>query len=57
MHDGIAQMFHMIEHARMLVGAKAIATLSTGYLNALEYAKTGSRALISPRLQTATRHA
>ena len=33
-------MFHMIEHARMLVGAKAIATLSTGYLNALEYAKT-----------------
>ena len=39
-HDGIAQMFHMIEHARMLVGAKAIATLSTGYLNALEYAKT-----------------
>jgi alkylation response protein AidB-like acyl-CoA dehydrogenase len=39
-HDGIAQMFQMIEHARMLVGAKAIATLSTGYLNALEYAKT-----------------
>jgi Acetyl-CoA dehydrogenase C-terminal like/Acyl-CoA dehydrogenase, C-terminal domain len=30
----------VIEHARMLVGAKAIATLSTGYLNALEYAKT-----------------
>jgi alkylation response protein AidB-like acyl-CoA dehydrogenase len=39
-HDGIAQMFHMIEHARMLVGAKAIATLSTGYLNALEYAQS-----------------
>jgi alkylation response protein AidB-like acyl-CoA dehydrogenase len=39
-HDGIAQMFRMIEHARMLVGTKAIATLSTGYLNALEYAKT-----------------
>ena len=39
-HDGIAQMFHVIEHARMLVGTKAIATLSTGYLNALEYAKT-----------------
>jgi alkylation response protein AidB-like acyl-CoA dehydrogenase len=39
-HNGIAQMFHMIEHARMLVGTKAIATLSTGYLNALEYAKT-----------------
>ena len=39
-HDGIAQMFHVIEGARMFVGAKAIATLSTGYLNALEYAKT-----------------
>jgi len=39
-HNGIVQMFHMIEHARMLVAAKAIATLSTGYLNALEYAKT-----------------
>jgi alkylation response protein AidB-like acyl-CoA dehydrogenase len=39
-HDGIAQMFRMIEHARMLVGTKAIATLSSGYLNALEYAKT-----------------
>lgn len=38
-HDGIAQMFRVIEHARMLVGTKAIATLSTGYLNALEYAK------------------
>ncbi len=39
-HDGIAQMFQVIEHARMLVGTKAIATLSTGYLNALDYAKT-----------------
>ena len=39
-HNGIAQMFRMIEHARMLVGTKAIATLSTGYLNALNYAKT-----------------
>ena len=39
-HDGIAQMFHIIEAARMMVGTKAIATLSTGYLNALEYAKT-----------------
>ena len=38
-HDGIAQMFHIIEGARMFVGTKAIATLSTGYLNALEYAK------------------
>lgn len=38
-HDGIAQMFHVIENARMLVGTKAIATLSSGYLNALAYAK------------------
>jgi alkylation response protein AidB-like acyl-CoA dehydrogenase len=38
-HDGIAQMFQVIEHARMMVGTKAIATLSTGYLNALQYAK------------------
>ena len=29
----------IIENARMMVGTKAIATLSTGYLNALEYAK------------------
>jgi len=39
-HDGIAQMFKVIEYARMLVGTKAIATLSTGYLNALDYART-----------------
>src|ERR1700690_2993204 len=39
-HNGIAQMFEVIESARMMVGTKAIATLSTGYLNALEYAKS-----------------
>ncbi|TFV54591.1 acyl-CoA dehydrogenase [Geodermatophilus sp. DF01-2] len=38
-HDGIAQMFEVIEHARMFVGAKAIATLSAGYQVALAYAK------------------
>ncbi|HJQ05153.1 MAG TPA: acyl-CoA dehydrogenase, partial [Nocardioides sp.] len=38
-HDGIAQMFDVIENARMMVGTKAISTLSTGYLNALEFAK------------------
>jgi alkylation response protein AidB-like acyl-CoA dehydrogenase len=38
-HNGIAQMFQVIEMARMMVGTKAIATLSTGYLNALDYAK------------------
>jgi hypothetical protein len=39
-YNGIAQMFKIIEYARMMVGTKAIATLSTGYLNALDYAKT-----------------
>ena len=38
-HDGIAQMFRIIEYARMLVGTKAIATLSAGYQAALAYAK------------------
>jgi len=38
-HDGINQMFRVIENARMMVGTKAIATLSTGYLNALDYAR------------------
>ena len=38
-HDGIAQMFRVIENARMTVGVKAAGTLSTGYLNALAYAK------------------
>ncbi len=38
-HGGIKQMFQVIESARMMVSTKAIATLSTGYLNALEYAK------------------
>jgi alkylation response protein AidB-like acyl-CoA dehydrogenase len=39
-HDGIRQMFHVIEQARMAVGIKSMATLSTAYLNSLEYAKT-----------------
>ncbi|OBG47674.1 butyryl-CoA dehydrogenase [Mycolicibacterium fortuitum] len=39
-HDGIAQMFKIIENARMMIGTKSIATLSTGYLTALDYAKT-----------------
>jgi alkylation response protein AidB-like acyl-CoA dehydrogenase len=38
-HEGIKQMFLIIEQARMMVGTKAISTLSTGYLNALSYAK------------------
>ena len=39
-HQGIAQMFKIIEFARMIVGTKAIATLSAGYQQALAYAKT-----------------
>jgi alkylation response protein AidB-like acyl-CoA dehydrogenase len=38
-HNGIAQMFHVIEYARMGVGTKSMATLSTAYLNALDYAR------------------
>jgi alkylation response protein AidB-like acyl-CoA dehydrogenase len=39
-HDGIRQMFNIIEYARMFVGTKAMSALSTGYLNALDYAKS-----------------
>jgi alkylation response protein AidB-like acyl-CoA dehydrogenase len=38
-HDGIAQMFNVIEHARMFVGLKSVSTLSTAYLNALAFTK------------------
>ncbi len=38
-HDGIRQMFLVIEGARMMIGTKSMGTLSTGYLNALEYAQ------------------
>ncbi|MDQ3762625.1 MAG: acyl-CoA dehydrogenase [Actinomycetota bacterium] len=62
-HNGIAQMFQVIEYARMMVGTKAIATLSSGYLHALEYAKqrvqgadlTQMRDKSAPRV-TITRH-
>jgi alkylation response protein AidB-like acyl-CoA dehydrogenase len=37
-HDGIRQMFQVIEHARMAVGVKSYSTLSTAYLGALRYA-------------------
>ncbi len=38
-HHGIRQMFKVIEDARMMIGVKSAGTLSTGYLNALAYAK------------------
>jgi alkylation response protein AidB-like acyl-CoA dehydrogenase len=47
-HNGIVQMFKIMEYARMAVGSKAIATLSTGYLNALAYAKAQEGGLTDP---------
>ena len=38
-HDGIAQMFQIIEYARMGVGTKSMAALSTAYRNALAYTR------------------
>jgi alkylation response protein AidB-like acyl-CoA dehydrogenase len=38
-HSGIAQMFGIVLYARLMVGIKSIATLSSGDLNALEFAK------------------
>jgi alkylation response protein AidB-like acyl-CoA dehydrogenase len=49
-HDGIAQMFEVIEYARMLVGTKAIGTLSTGYLTALDYAKNRVQGADLPKM-------
>jgi alkylation response protein AidB-like acyl-CoA dehydrogenase len=50
-HDGIRQMFHVIEQARMAVGVKSMSTLSTAYLNALDYAKDRTQ---GPDLPSAT---
>jgi alkylation response protein AidB-like acyl-CoA dehydrogenase len=38
-HDGMRQMFYIIEQARMAVGVKSMAALSTGYGHALAFAK------------------
>ncbi|MBI1945700.1 MAG: acyl-CoA dehydrogenase [Deltaproteobacteria bacterium] len=38
-HDGIRQMFKVIENARMTIGVKSMSTLSSAYLNSLEYAR------------------
>ncbi len=38
-HDGIRQMFMIIEQARMCIGVKSMSHVSTAYFNALEYAK------------------
>ncbi len=49
-HDGIAQMFQVIEYARMMVGTKAIGTASAGYLAALEFAKQRVQGADLPRM-------
>jgi alkylation response protein AidB-like acyl-CoA dehydrogenase len=38
-HDGIRQMFNVIEQARMAIGVKSMSTMSTAYLNALAFAQ------------------
>ncbi|HKU44108.1 MAG TPA: acyl-CoA dehydrogenase [Polyangiales bacterium] len=38
-HQGIAQMFQMMNGARILVGVQGVAAASSAYLNALQYAK------------------
>jgi len=53
-HTGIAQMFTIIEHARMTIGVKAAGTLSTGYLNALAYAKERVQGADLPRMTDKT---
>ena len=53
-HDGIAQMFMIIEYARMMVGTKAIAQLSAGYLAALDYAKTRVQGAKLPEMMNKT---
>lgn len=39
-HNGMRQVFHLIERARMAVGVKSMSVLSSAYLNSLEYCKT-----------------
>jgi hypothetical protein len=53
-HNGIAQMFQVIEWARMTVGTKAIGTLSTGYLNARDYAKERVQGADLPKMADKT---
>jgi alkylation response protein AidB-like acyl-CoA dehydrogenase len=56
-HEGIRQMFHIIEQARMAVGIKSMATLSTAYLNALAFTRERVQGsdLLAARDKTAAR--
>ena len=38
-HDGMRQMFRVIQHARMAVGIKSLATVSSAYFHALAFAR------------------
>ncbi|WP_276202510.1 acyl-CoA dehydrogenase family protein, partial [Streptomyces pathocidini] len=38
-HDGLRQMFHAIRWARLMVSAKSVAALSSGYRHAVEHAR------------------
>jgi alkylation response protein AidB-like acyl-CoA dehydrogenase len=48
-HDGIRQMFEIITYVRMMVGLKTVSALSSGHLNARDYAmsRKQGRELIS----------
>ena len=50
-HNGIAQMFKIMEFARMAVGSKAIASLSSGYLNALAHLRSQPGGLADPEVR------
>ena len=50
-HNGIAQMFKIMEFARMAVGSKAIASLSSGYLNALAHVRSQPTGLDDPEVR------
>jgi alkylation response protein AidB-like acyl-CoA dehydrogenase len=50
-HDGIKQMFMVIEQARMCIGVKSMSHVSSAYLNALSYAQERVQ---GPELKNAT---
>ncbi|MCP9272331.1 acyl-CoA dehydrogenase [Mycolicibacterium arenosum] len=50
-HNGIAQMFKIMEFARMAVGSKAIASLSSGYLNAVAHLRAQPTGLADPEVR------
>ena len=53
-HSGIAQMFRIMQFARMMVGLKSISTLSTAYFTALDYAKARVQGPDQTQMSSAT---